>query len=179
MRLAATGPCLGSQASSTVTISIFLPFTPPAALAISTAVLTPSLTMSPYCVSAPVVGITMPILMFCASAPVEKITVPARPRAAATVFMRKGVFTEKSFNNNNKTEKRACKRPALARSPPAAPASGRPWAMACQCRADSAPGMWAGIVEVERGARASPCTHAPQGKRQKSTLPDSPGSTKP
>jgi hypothetical protein len=100
---------LGSQASSTTTVSIFLPFTPPAALNISTAVDTPSLTMSPYWVTGPVAGPTMAILI-CAWA-LENANRPAMPSAAATLFMRKEVLMESLSNVTNESSG-ACRIPA-------------------------------------------------------------------
>ena len=55
-RLAAMGPCLGSQASSMTTPSSCWPLTPPAALICSMAVKAPSRTMLPYWATGPVVG---------------------------------------------------------------------------------------------------------------------------
>ena len=74
------------------TVSSFLPLMPPAALMRSTAVSTPSRTMSPYWVTAPVVGPTTPILMVCACAPALNANPAATPSAAMTGVRRNACF---------------------------------------------------------------------------------------
>src|ERR1044071_88960 len=65
--LATAVACWGSQASSPITSSSFLPLTPPAALMSSTAIMAPRRNCSPKAAFEPVIGPAEPILL-CANA---------------------------------------------------------------------------------------------------------------
>ena len=88
--LATDTPCLGSDASSPNTSSIFWPLMPPLALMSAAACSAPFLSCAPNAAFGPVIGPATPTLI-CADAPLAQATLAAMASAGQNTFFIRGL----------------------------------------------------------------------------------------
>src|SRR5271166_861852 len=100
MRLATATACLGSQASSWMTILILRPSTPPASLTAAAAASAPRFIWSPIEASGPVIGPARAIVMSCAATGVASAA-SAAPARESTRMLRIVLDSSRDWGRQN------------------------------------------------------------------------------